>query len=84
MNYKNVITNALIVKNMKNVKKFIFDKFCEFCLKKRQQIEFSKIFMIKSIKFLKKIHVDIKNFLFISVRNNFIFIFFKNDVIDFK
>ena len=60
------------------IKNFIFDKICELCMKNRQQIEISKIFIIKFTKFLNKINVDIKNFLFTTAKNNKIFVFIKN------
>ena len=49
-------------------------------MKKRQQIEISRIFVFKSTIFLKKINVDIKDSFSITAKNNKIFVFIKNYV----
>ena len=78
--YRNVIANVSKIKDMKNVKKSVFDKICELCMKKRQQIEISRISVFKFTIFLKKINVDIKSSLSIIAKNNKIFVFIKDYV----
>ena len=51
-------------------------------MKKKQQTKILRIFMFKLIVFLEKISIDIKSFLFTTVRNNKIFVFIKDYAID--
>ena len=62
--YQNVIKNVNKMKSMNEIHNSSSNMFCEFCMKKRQQVEISKISQIKTKKFFTKIHVDIENSLF--------------------
>ena len=80
LSYRNVFTNASKVKGMKRVKGSISKKICELCMKGRQQVEISRIFMTKPIVFLEKVSIDIERPLFITARGNKIFVFIKDYV----
>ena len=80
LSYKNVITNAKKIINMKSVTDFIFQELCELCLKNHQQAERSRVSKIKITIFLRRINVDIKIDFSTIARDNRIFILIKNDV----
>ena len=77
--YQNVIKNVNKIKSMNEIHDSFSNMFCEFCIKKRQQIEIFKISQIKTKRFFTKIHVDIENSLFTTWRNNKIFVLIKCD-----
>ena len=80
LNYRNVIINVNKIIDMKNVIEFISNVLCDSCMKNRQQIEKSRVFMIKTIEFLDRIDVDIEKSLSIIFRDNKIFVLIKNEV----
>ena len=75
--YRNVIANFNKIIDIKKIKNFVSNAFCEFCMFDRQQIEIFKIFIWKFAKFAIKINVDIDDFFFTTMKNNRIFIFIK-------
>ena len=75
--YRNVIANFNKIVDMKKVKIFLSNAFCEFCMLDRQQIEIFKVSIWKFVKFVTKINVDINNSLFTTIKSNRIFIFIK-------
>ena len=61
--YRNVIANFNKIIDIKKVKNFVSNAFCEICMFDRQQIEIFKNFIWKFAKFAIKINVDIDDFL---------------------
>ena len=79
LEYQNVIKNVNKMKSMNEVHDSSSNMLCEFCMRKRQQAEISKVSQIKTKRFLTKIHVDIENSLFTTWRDNKIFVLIKCD-----
>ena len=79
LEYQNVIKNVSKMKSMNEIHDSISDMLCEFCMKRRQQAEISRISQTKTKRFLTKIHVDIDESLFTTWRDNKIFILIKCD-----
>ena len=75
--YRNVIANFNKIIDMKEVKDFVSNMFCELCMFDRQQIEIFKISTWKFTMFELKISVDIDDLLSLTIRSNRFFIFIK-------
>lgn len=70
LSYRNIIVNVNKIIDMKKIYDFISNYICESCIRKRQQIKISRHFQFKLLQYLKKLHIDIDESLFLIARDN--------------